>query len=214
MVGILGGIGSGKSSVVRQVTTLRLLILDADRIGHDLLDDRNIQAELRHHFGEDIFADSGSVDRKRLAQIVFQPSAQSSAALSLLNSILHPTIRQQIQSTINHASTDVDAIILDAALLLEAGWADQCDCLIFIETPQTVREQRVFETRGWSAEELARREATQWSLERKRSCAHFVVDNSNSIQQAGQQMTTVLQTVIHRRLQNNSSTSDSDTSSN
>ena len=93
-------------------------------------------------------------------------------------------------------SRDVDAVILDAALLLEGGWDATCNWLIFIDTPLHLRQQRVQETRNWSAEELARREASQWSIEAKKGRADFVIDNSGSIEQAAIRMQQVFQSLL------------------
>ena len=122
---------------------------------------------------------------------MFGDTAEHEARRLKLNSILHPAIRQNIQTQISEASGEFDAVILDAALLLEGGWDAKCDWLIFIDTPQEIRQQRVRETRGWSAQELARREASQWSIERKKGRADFFIDNSTSIEHAARQMEQV-----------------------
>lgn len=198
VVGILGGIGSGKSSVVRQVCGFRLQIIDADGIGHERLQDPEIQAQIRTHFGNEAFAVDGTVNRSRLAQLVFGQEPQHETARKQLNSILHPAIRREIHLQIDAAFRDVEAVILDAALLLEGGWDATCDWLIYIDTPQRIREERVLQNRGWSAAELARREATQLSLEIKKNRAHFVVDNSGSLAQAAHQMQQVFHSILKR----------------
>jgi len=196
VIGILGGIGSGKSSVVRHVTGYRFCIVDADRIGHDLLSDFTIQLALRRCFGDEIFSSEDIVDRSRLAKRVFGDSSVQKAALVRLNTILHPAIRREIYSQIDSASRDVDAVILDAALLLEGGWDASCDWLIFVDTPLRIRKHRVRENRGWTAEELARREAAQWSTESKKDRADFVVDNSGSLDESAVQMKQVFRSIL------------------
>ncbi|HIE95642.1 MAG TPA: dephospho-CoA kinase [Fuerstia sp.] len=196
VIGILGGIGSGKSSVVRHISSLNLLIIDADRIGHELLLNSEIQSQVRTSFGAAVFEDTGAVDRSRLAQVVFGTSVEQQEALKRLEQILHPAIRRRIQSQIETASRDVDAVILDAALLLEAGWDAECDWLIFVDTAAEIREQRVVRNRGWSAEELARREATQWNLEAKRDRADFIVDNSGLMDDAAANMNQIFTSLL------------------
>lgn len=200
IVGIVGGIGSGKSSVVRHVDGWNLRIIDADRIGHDLLHDSNVIKELRTAFGSSIFedADSDQVSRSRLANVVF--AEEDSEALKTLNAILHPVIRTEIHSQIRNAGTEVDAIILDAALLLEGGWAATCHWLIFIDTPYSVRCQRVLENRSWNQDELDRREARQLPVAEKRDRADFVVDNSGSIAAAAKQFGEVLTSILPKRI--------------
>jgi len=199
IVGIVGGVGAGKSSVVRNVADLQLFVIDADRIGHDLLHTNLIRNQLRDAFGDEILNEAGQVERKRLADKVFGDSNEQTQNRHRLNEIFHPAIRTQIQHAIGQAPQDADAIILDAALLLEAGWADECDAVVFIDTPLDKREQRVADNRGWSAEELQRREASQWSLLKKREAADFVVDNSGSMETASQQMTQIIEQISRTR---------------
>ncbi|MEJ7591575.1 MAG: dephospho-CoA kinase [Planctomycetaceae bacterium] len=198
VVGIVGGVGAGKSSVVRSVSGLRLFVIDADRIGHELLLTGDICQKLCDTFGNEIFNETGQVLRNRLAEKVFGDSDELINNRNRLNEILHPAIRSEIHCSIKQAPQDVDAIILDAALLLEAGWADECDAVIFIDTPVNLRQQRAAANRGWSMEEFQRREASQWSLLQKRQNAQFVVDNSGPVKVAAEQMKLVLEKIIER----------------
>ena len=196
LVGIVGGVGAGKSSVVRNVKSLRLHLIDADRIGHEQLAVQEIKEQIVKAFGTQVLDSTGSISRPNLAAQVFGESPEKQLKRQQLNSIVHPAIRSEIRHQINAAPQDVDAIILDAALLLEAGWADECDAVIFIDTPLEVRQQRVAVNRGWSTEELQRREASQWSLSKKRELARFVVDNSGLPQVAVDQLTSVLEKIV------------------
>jgi dephospho-CoA kinase len=198
VVGIVGGVAAGKSSVVQSVSDLQLFVIDADGIGHELLSRNEICSQLRDAFGKEICDEAGLVLRKRLAERVFGDSDEQTSNRNRLNEILHPAIRIEIHRCLNQAPQDVDAIILDAALLLEAGWADECDAVIFIDTPIELRQQRAATNRGWSVEEFERREASQWSLLKKREFAEFVVDNSGSLKAAAEQMTRFLKKIIQR----------------
>ena len=183
---------------MRSVSDLRLFVIDADRIGHELLLTSEICQKLRDAFGEEIFDETGRVLRNRLAEKVFGDSDEVTNNRNRLNEILHPAIRSEIHDSIKQAPQDVDAIILDAALLLEAGWADECDAVIFIDTPAELRQQRASANRGWSMEEFQRREASQWSLLKKRQNAQFVVDNSGPVNAAAEQMKRILEKIIER----------------
>ena len=198
VVGIVGGVSAGKSSVVQNVSDLRLWVIDADRIGHELLLSSDIREKLSNAFGEGILDTAGLVLRPRLAEKVFGDSDQQINNRNRLNEILHPAIQIEVLRLIKQAPQDADAIILDAALLLEAGWADECDAVIFIDTPDELRHQRAAANRGWSMEELQRREASQWSLLRKRQSSQFVVNNSGSAEEAAEQMKFVLKKIIER----------------
>lgn len=172
------------------------MIIDADRIGHELLSTPEISTRIRDVFGASVFSDGGIVDRRRLAERVFGSADQQTQCRRDLEKILHPEIQRETEKRILSVPEDVDAVILDAALLLEAGWADQCDALIFVDVPLEIRRQRVFASRGWSEDELARREAAQWPVDSKRGWAGFVVDNSGSLEDAAQQMKLYLKSIV------------------
>lgn len=193
-IGILGGIGSGKSSVIRHVTNFDLQVIDADKIGHDLLEDADVLQQLTQTFPVSIFDSSGEVIRLQLAQLVFGKDAEHKAALKQLEQIIHPAIHREITAQIQNASTD--AVILDAAILVETGWADECDLLIYIDTPESQRIERVSTNRNWTAEELKHRESTQLPLTTKKQLADFIVDNSGTIEDASRQLTDILTTLI------------------
>lgn len=195
VVGIVGGVGAGKSTVVRNVVGARLFVIDADRIGHELLLTEEIRNQLRHVFGERILNESGQIDRKLLADKVFGVSDDKTENRRRLNDIMHPAIRSAILNSINRAPQDVDAIILDAAVLLEANWADQCDFVIFVDTPIEMRRKRVAVNRGWTPEELQRREESQWSVDQKRQASQFIVDNSGAPESAAEQLRQIIQSL-------------------
>lgn len=199
VIGIAGGVGAGKSSVVRGVKGLRLSIVDADQAGHHQLRKPEIREQLTRVFGNGIVTQDGEIDRKQLASLVFGTTPEHNQRRELLNQIVRPGIREEIRQQISSAPQDVDAIILDAALLLEAGWAAECDALIYVDTPLELRRERVAKNRGWSAEELQKRESSQWDVERKKAACHFVVDNSGSPESSASQMEQILQTVLQRR---------------
>jgi len=181
VAGILGGIGSGKSAVAQTLSgSLNALVIDADRIGHDVLHIPEVRNRLRQCFGEDIFK-GPDIDRQALARRVFGPESQHREALNVLESIVHPEIGAEIESRIK--ASDVDVVILDAAVLLEAGWRSRCDVVVFVDVPFEIRLARI-ETRGWTEEELKKREASQIPLDHKRAAADLVVDNSGSLDHA------------------------------
>ena len=195
-IGSLGGVGSGKSSIVRQVTGFQLHIIDADKIGHELLQKPTVLKQLRQSFPTSIFSSSGRVIRSQLARKVFGETADHHSARSQLEQIIHPEILREIKTQIRTVPAGVDAVIVDAAVLLETGWVNECDHLVYIDTPEAQRIERVKSSRNWSAEELERRECTQLPLEEKRQRAEFIVDNSASLEQAVQQLTGILHTLV------------------
>jgi dephospho-CoA kinase len=191
VVGVIGGVGSGKSSVANELARhANVRIIDADAAGHQALTHPYIQQQIRRRFGDEVFNDRGEIERRRLAALVFGSNPEQIQARLDLNHIVHPQIRSQLQQELDNARQDcaLDVIILDAALLLEAGWNDLCDAVVYIDTPREQRLARVLSSRGWSAEDLARREQSQLPLEDKRAAADFVVDNSGLIEDAGRQL--------------------------
>ena len=125
---------------------------------------------------------------------MFGPSAEQRAARADLERLVHPEIRKRLVEQIAkaRAASGVAAIILDAAVLFEAGWDDLCDAVAFIDVPESVRLQRVRETRGWEQADLMLRESSQQSLERKRNQADSIVDNSGTLAEAGSQLEQIL----------------------
>lgn len=190
VIGIVGGIGSGKSAVANWVAAhSNVVVLNADTLGHEALQMASVQEALRDRFGEAIIGEDGLVARSVLAQQVFGTDAIHLAARHDLEQIVHPEIEHRIAESIATASTQkFDAVLLDAAVLLEAGWRNKCDLVVFIDAPIEARLARVREHRGWTEEELQRRESSQWSLTEKRREADLIVTNDGNLDIAGLQL--------------------------
>jgi len=186
VIGIIGGIGSGKSTVASEFADLGCAIIDADAIGHKLLGDRQVQEEMRTRWGDGIFDASGQVDRASLGDIVFEARGE----LEALNGILHPRIGAEMARAVAEARGDesIDAIVLDAALLMEAGWDALCSCVIFVDTPEPERLRRVREYRNWDPDNWESREKMQISLDIKRSRCDYSIDGSSSVSHLREQV--------------------------
>ena len=178
IIGILGGVGAGKSTVAGQFLALGCPVIDGDAIGHELLQNPTVKRMLRSRWGKEIFDASGAVDRTALAAKVFS----SPVELARLNRILHPRIRRRIRSLIAQGRADrsVRAIVVDAAVLMEAGWDDLCTVCVFVRAGKRLRRSRVA-PRGWSAREWRQRENSQISLDKKAARCEYTVVNSSSI---------------------------------
>jgi dephospho-CoA kinase len=180
VVGVVGGVASGKSSVTDALGKLGAAIIHADRIGHEVLKEPAVVESLRERWGERVFGADGLVDRKAAASIVFGPPPEGPRELRFLESLTHPRIDARIHEPIRQLSKDRKAVtVLDAPVLLEAGWARHCDRILFVEVDRAERLRRAYQ-RGWSEAEFAAREAAQLSLEEKRKVADEVIDNSAS----------------------------------
>jgi len=180
-IGILGGIASGKSTVAAELARLGARVLDADRATHLVLGEPEIQQALQQKWGESVLQADGTVDRRHLAQLVFGEGAEAEKNRRELEALLHPRIRSLLLSEREAFASDgqTPAVVLDAPLLLEAGWDTMCDFLLFVDCPLEVRQHRAAQ-RGWSAEEFSRREAAQMPLDEKRRRATHVLLNSGS----------------------------------
>jgi len=195
VIGLIGGVGSGKSTVADELSALGCAVVDADAIGHKLLDDPDVQSELRRRWGDKIFTGEGKVDRSALADIVFG----SRDELDALNGILHPRIGREMARAVDMAVADesVGAIVLDAPLLVEAGWNELCGYVIFVDTPPAVRYRRVSEQRGWKKENWESREKMQISLDIKRSKCDYCIDGSSSVSRLRQQVRRLYPRITH-----------------
>ena len=190
VIGLVGGIGSGKSSVAAQFAALGCPVVDADRIGHALLLEPAIRDAIRNRFGEIVMNRAGRVNRRRLAEQVFSDPEK----LEALNSIVHPELWRRFREKAGAARRRGrgPAVILDAALLMEKGLDNLCDCVVYLDVPEEVRRVRAAEARGWDPSEVSRREATQLSLKLKRARADFTIDNSASPKHTLDQIRTIL----------------------
>ena len=181
VIGIVGGVASGKSLVSQTFARLGAEVIEGDRLGHEVLQEAEVIALLRERWGDQILSESGEVNRRAVAQIVFAPTPEGKSELKFLESVTHPRISARMRDRISELAAHgaVDMVVLDAALLLEAGWDEYCDRILFVETPESVRFERAA-SRGWSREDFARREAAQLPLPQKRQRADTIIDNARS----------------------------------
>lgn len=172
----------------------RIVLLDGDEAGHEVLREANAKQRIRDHFGPSVFDENGNVDRRALGRLVFGPTPEHREARAALEGIVHPRIREKLAAGIEEArQTDgVEVVVVDAAVLFEAGWNDLCNTVVFVETPLEQRQQRVQAGRGWSAEDLKIRESSQYSLDRKRTACQYAVDNSGTVEQAAAELEQIV----------------------
>ncbi|MCD6377983.1 MAG: dephospho-CoA kinase [Planctomycetes bacterium] len=196
IIGLLGGIGAGKSTVAKEFEKLGCGRIDADAIGHELLKDPKVKEELKNRWGEKIFTPNGEVDRAALADIVFR-SAEDIAAL---NKIMHPRIRQRMEQQIEAflAKPNIPAIVIDAALLTETDWQELCNILIFVSAKDDLRYNRVKQSRGWDYDTWKARENLQNPLDIKASKAEYIIDNNLNESSLREQVRTIFRRIIHK----------------
>ncbi len=189
VIGIMGGIASGKSLVSDWFRAQGAVVLDADKTGHEVLKQPEVEAAARERWGNGIFGPDGHIHRKSLAAIVFAPTEQGRSELKYLEQLTHPKIGESLQTQLAELSSSSapPAVILDAPVLLKAGWDQFCDRIVFVDAPRHLRLARA-STRGWSESEFDRREASQESIDEKRQRAHWTIDNSGSPEATAHQL--------------------------
>jgi len=196
IIGLIGGVGSGKSTVAEIFRGLGAGVLDADQVGHEVLRLPAVRAAVGGRWGNEVIGPDGEVDRMALARIVFSPGPAGARELAELERITHPEIRSRLKIEAEEMGRrGVPVVILDAPVMLKAGWDAICDAIVFIDAPTDARQKRVA-CRNWSPDELARREAAQESTEAKRRIADFVLDNSEDIRYIQSQVERLWQSLV------------------
>ena len=150
LLGIVGGVASGKSLVAEHLARRGAAVIDADRLAHEVLKRDDVKQLARQRWGADIFDHQGEIDRKRLGQIVFASAPEGPRELKILESWTHPRVRQMTDERIRQLADEgvAPAIVLDVPLLVEAGWHPLCDHVLMVDVPQEVRQARAL-ARGW-----------------------------------------------------------------
>ena len=191
LIGIVGGVASGKSTVAKCFAELGAAVLDADRAGHEVLREPGVIAAIRQRWGEQVLDAAGNVARPAVAAIVFAKGA--GAEKRFLEELTHPRIGKRLQEqSAELATRGVPAAILDAALLFESGWSSLCGAVVFVDVPRDVRLVRALE-RGWTEADFRAREDWQWPVQEKRRWADFIVDNSGSLEKTTEQVRAIWQ---------------------
>jgi dephospho-CoA kinase len=195
LVGLTGGIASGKSTVSAMLAERGAEVIDADHIARQVvMPGTPAWCKIREHFGPGVLHPDGQIDRQALADIVFADPGK----LALLNEITHPAIFARIADRLEaHHSQDV-VVVLDAALLIEAGLADGVDVLIVVHSPREIQVERLT-ARGMPQRDAGNRIAAQLEPEKRLARADIVIDNSGSLEKLGRQVDEVWEE-LQRRL--------------
>jgi len=197
LVGVTGGIGSGKSTVAQVFGTLGAYVLDADQVAREITEtDAALMLRIRELFGDEVFDDSGRLDRRKLAHRVFpQPEA-----IQKLNELLHPPVIQHIEKRISEIfHKDPEAVVvIDAPLIFETGYDQKLDCVVVVDAPIELCIRRVMERSDLSREEVLARMKAQMSPKEKRCRADFVIHNSGNLAALQRRATEVYQQILRR----------------
>ncbi len=187
IVGLTGGVASGKSFVAHCFEELGAHRIDADQVAHEVLMDDGVIGNIVDQWGVGILNDDGQINRKRLGEIVF--GSPDDTELNRLESMMHPEIRIRIRKQMEqlNVSADVEILVLDIPLLFEGEYDQYCDYLVYVDATRAVRKQRA-KLRGWADGELDRRESRQLPIEEKKLRSDVVIDNSGSRELTARQL--------------------------
>jgi dephospho-CoA kinase len=196
VIGIAGGIGSGKSFVAGLFAELGCLVIDSDALVRQAYQDLGVKETLRGWWGEGAFGPGGEINRWWVGRKVFSDAAERQR----LEGLIHPWVDEQRKRLMAAAAGDaqVVAYVWDAPLLFEAGMAGQCDAIVFVEAPEAQRVERVGRQRGWDEAELLRRQKLQWPLDKKRRISDHAIYNTADADVARGQVRDVLSRILAR----------------
>lgn len=194
VIGVTGGIASGKSLVSAYLIAHGFPIVDADIVAREVVAPDSIGLKkVAATFGNEIVDTKGNLDRKRLAKIVFADDSQ----LKLLNDILQPLIRQQIQQELQQfIAQGQEYIFLVAPLLFEENYQSMCDEIMVVTVTLQTQLQRLMSRDQLNEQQARRRIAAQWPLSRKIALADVVIDNDGTIAQINAQLAAWIKRTI------------------
>lgn len=176
VLGVVGGIAAGKTTAARILERWGAAVVDADRIARRVLELPEVQKKLQKEFGDNILGPDGSIRPSALGRLAFGQEG----GVQRMNSIMHPPIleRMERQVTDLRERAEVPLIAVDAPLLMEKKLDTRyCDAVLFVDAPRQDRLQRVRNERGWTKDELDRREQNQMDPAQKKQRADYVVRN-------------------------------------
>ena len=171
IIGLTGGIGSGKTTIAKHFASLGVPVYIADDEAKKLMDNPEIITELKSIFGDEII-ENEKIDRKALAQIVFKNPRK----LKKLNSIIHPAVKLHFENWL-HSHKNHPIIIKEAAILFESGSYKDCDAIITVTSPLEERINRVMKRDNTSRESILHRINNQWTDEQRISKSDYVITN-------------------------------------
>ncbi|HEV3387013.1 MAG TPA: dephospho-CoA kinase [Gemmata sp.] len=190
VIGLIGAIGAGKSTAARCFERSGGKVIDADTIGHKALEQPDIIEKIVQRWGDRIKKSDGSLDRRTIARIVFANQEERRA----LEFMVFPFIGEECKKKIKEALDDSEIrfVVLDAAVLLEAGWNENVDRIVYIDAPRELRLARVSARSGWTEGDLKAREDAQWPVALKKAKSDVVLVNKSDSEELQQQIDRLL----------------------
>jgi len=190
IIGIVGGIGSGKSFVADLFGEFGCVVFHSDELARAAYNEARVKAKVAGLLGPAVLRSDGSVDRSYIAGRVFSdPEVRRK-----IEKIIHPIVVRKRLKAMNERGDDAGVVgfVWDSPLLMETGMFKQCDAMVFVNAPLELRTDRVAKSRKWAADELFRRENLQHPLDKKREISEYVIENTADADYARGQVKNVL----------------------
>lgn len=196
IIGLCGGIGAGKSVAARAFEHLGAVVIDSDRLSHEVMARPEVAAELVRWWGSAVIGSDGQPDRRAIADRVFEDAAEKKR----LEGLIYPLIAARRQDIISRSLEDqaVRAIILDSPLLFESNLDRLCDAVVFVDASPQTRQQRLRDGRAWGPEQLRQRERWQIPVDQKRARAQYVLPNDGSLDDLQAQAAELFDRILAR----------------
>lgn len=196
VVGLTGGIASGKSTVSRMIQDAGVPVICLDELARAVVKaGKPALEDIRHTFGESVLGENGELDRAAMGAVVFHDREKRKA----LESIIHPRVAEEMSKRIEGLEKDGHAVVVvDVPLLYEVHWDRHCDLVVVVYTPREAQAKRLVERDGLSVEDARLRLDAQMPIEQKTLNADFVIDNSGSREQTRARVEEVLKTIRAR----------------
>lgn len=185
IIGLAGGVGSGKSTITLLLKELGATTVDLDKVGHEVLKHVDVKNQLVKHFGDKILSTDGDINRRTLGDIVYNDKE----ALATLNSIVHPVIDAEINEKVReYQQQGVEVLVLEAAVMLESGRQFQVDEIWVTTASEETVLERLKDSRAFSEETVRARIKSQMSNEERAKLADVVIDNEGTLDELRQKV--------------------------
>jgi dephospho-CoA kinase len=194
VVGLTGGIASGKSTVSNMISKMGIPVIDGDKIARDVIDNNGILLEkLVNTFGNKILNDDGTLNRKQLGSIVFG----SATMLNKLNTIMHPEIKAVILDKISYyRNIGCECCVIDAALLTEGIFINFFAILIIVYVNRDIQLRRLIERENINIDEAIKKINSQISFEEKKKFADYIIDNNYDLEYTEAQLNRIFKEIL------------------
>ena len=191
VVGLTGGIASGKSTVSRMFREAGIPVICADDLAHEVVKPGSAALdEIRRTFGEEFIGLDGALDRAAMARLVFQDNDKRRA----LESIIHPRVGEEREKLLQEfAAQGHNIVIVDVPLLYESGLADSFDMIVIAYVPAEIQLQRLIARDSMSPEEARARLGAQMAIDEKKALAERVIDNTGSLEHTREQVVEIIE---------------------